>query len=367
MNPEIRALILQILISIGVLQALLLGLLFVFVPKIRFKVSVLMALLLFLSSFLLFSELLDLISLQDHFRFLKHYPMVLDLAFGPLIWGLLCFSVEPDRKLVPLDILHLLPLLLGIIWLNTGFAWYGGDTSLFHTTIPDAVAGLVFFKLLVLAGYCLAFLMKLRETNRVRVEQRNFLKLLVWSFITIILVAYGAFTLMFFGVHLKVDSDYLASICLTSFIYVLTIFIIRRPGVFFRKSLTDKYSNSGLDQHTSDQVQQRLTLYLQNQKPFLDPKLTLSQLADHLEVRPNILSQVINEGMNITFHDLINGYRLKEVKRKLLDPREEHKKILALAFESGFQSKASFNRIFKKSEGVSPLDFIRMNKSHPTQ
>ena len=360
-------LILQILISIGVLQALLLGLLFVFVPKNRPEVSILMAVLLFLSSFLLFSELMDLIDLQHRIGFLKHTSMVLDLAFGPLIWGLLCFSVQSDRKVAFSDLVHLLPLLLGIIWLNTGFGWYGLDTSLFGTTIPDAVAGMVFFKLLVLAGYCVGCLRKLRQTDKLPSGLRNFLKLLVWSFITILLVAYGAFTLMFFGVHLKVDSDYLASICLTSFVYLLTIFIIRRPEVFFRKSLTTKYSNSGLDQHTSDRLREKLTGYLQQQKPFLDPKLTLSQLADDLEVRPNILSQVINEGMNKTFNDLINGYRLQEVKRKLLDPGEGHKKILALAFESGFQSKASFNRIFKKSEGMSPVDFLRMNRSHPTQ
>lgn len=250
-------LILQILISIGVLQALLLGLLFVFVPKNRPEVSILMAVLLFLSSFLLFSELIDLLNLQDRFSFLKHTSMVLDLVFGPLIWGLLCFSVQSDRKVVPSDLLHLLPLLLGIIWVNTGFRWYGLNTSLFGTTIPDAVAGMVFFKLLVLAGYCLAIMKKLGETDKLSPGLRNFLKLLVWSFIPIVLVAYGAFTLMFFGVHLKVDSDYLASICLTSFVYLLTIFIIRRPEVFFRKSLTSKYSNSGLDHTTRDQVLER--------------------------------------------------------------------------------------------------------------
>ena len=173
---------------------------------------------------------------------------------------------------------------------------------------------------------------------------------------------------MFLGVNFTIDSDFLASIAVTAFVYGLTFWLIRRSHLFFsRQSRGDKYAHSTLDQQLSQDLQQKLLAYLDSDKPYLNQKLSLAQVAEYLSTSSNALSQVINSSMGKTFNDLINEYRLKEVKHKLVDPKEQHKKILALAYESGFQSKASFNRIFKKHEGVSPQDFKRMNRSHPTQ
>ncbi len=357
---------LQILISIGVAQALILAVVLLVVPQKRPRASICLALVLLVSSLILSTELADLLNVN--FDFGRGLAIVLDLLIGPLILGVLFFSIDKDRQWVATDFIHLLPLALALIWLTTGFQRFGQDTSLFQTTINDAIALFVFYKIMVLLTYVVLYFRKLKTTSSLKKDLKRFLQFLGLGFGIIILVGYGMFVLMFLGVQFTIDSDFLASIAVTAFVYGLTYWLIRYPNLFFsRQGSSDKYANSHLDPQMSEDLQQKLLAYLDSEKPYLNQKLSLVQVATHLGTSSNALSQVINGSMGKTFNDLINEYRLKEVKYKLLDPQEGHKKILALAYESGFQSKASFNRIFKKHEGVSPQDFKRINRSHPTQ
>ncbi|MBE5320348.1 helix-turn-helix transcriptional regulator [Pedobacter sp. MR2016-19] len=102
-----------------------------------------------------------------------------------------------------------------------------------------------------------------------------------------------------------------------------------------------------------------LTKLLDQQKPYLISELTLNQLASMMTLNSGILSRVINTGYNLNFNDFINGYRIKEVLSKIDD--QEHKKItlLGIALDSGFNSKATFNRAFKKQMGKTPLEYIK--------
>lgn len=104
---------------------------------------------------------------------------------------------------------------------------------------------------------------------------------------------------------------------------------------------------------------EELTTLLNQQKPYLVPELTLSQLAYMMRLNSGILSRVINVGYNLNFNDFINGYRIKEVLWKIDD--QQHKKItlLGIALDSGFNSKATFNRAFKKQTGKTPLEYIK--------
>lgn len=73
----------------------------------------------------------------------------------------------------------------------------------------------------------------------------------------------------------------------------------------------------------------------------------------------SLLSRVINVGYNLNFNDFINGYRIKEVLSKIDD--QQHKKVtlLGIALDSGFNSKATFNRAFKKQMGITPIEYIK--------
>jgi AraC-like DNA-binding protein len=90
---------------------------------------------------------------------------------------------------------------------------------------------------------------------------------------------------------------------------------------------------------------------------YQEPELTLQNLADKLRVPSYQVSQAINAGMKKNFYDLINGYRVQEAKRLLLDSKNKNFTILSVGFEAGFNSKTTFNTVFKKFTGVTPSEF----------
>ncbi|ACT91896.1 helix-turn-helix domain-containing protein [Dyadobacter fermentans] len=90
--------------------------------------------------------------------------------------------------------------------------------------------------------------------------------------------------------------------------------------------------------------------------------LTLDEVAGHLQLPPRYISYLINAHSNTNFNGFVNGFRVEEVIRKLADPGEQHKTILALAFESGFNSKSTFNQVFKQHTGKSPSEFMLVQK-----
>jgi AraC-like DNA-binding protein len=98
-----------------------------------------------------------------------------------------------------------------------------------------------------------------------------------------------------------------------------------------------------------------------DEKPYLDCELTLGRLAETLNVSPHNLSEVINTKLKQNFYDLVNSYRVEEVKRKLQSPEFDMYSILGIAYESGFNSKTSFNTIFKKYVGQTPSAYKKMN------
>lgn len=97
-----------------------------------------------------------------------------------------------------------------------------------------------------------------------------------------------------------------------------------------------------------------------DEKPFTNPKLTLSDLADSIETTPNHLSQIINQFEGVNFHDFVNGYRIEEFIKRASDNKEFS--ILAHAFDAGFNSKSSFNNVFKKHHGLAPSKYIAQMK-----
>jgi YesN/AraC family two-component response regulator len=100
------------------------------------------------------------------------------------------------------------------------------------------------------------------------------------------------------------------------------------------------------------------TLVIMDQdKLYLQSELTLQNIADRLNIPAYQVSLAINDGLKKTFYDLVNGYRVEEAKRLLLEPKSRNNKILAIAFDSGFNSKTTFNTVFKKFTGLTPSDF----------
>ena len=100
-----------------------------------------------------------------------------------------------------------------------------------------------------------------------------------------------------------------------------------------------------------------LNLLMTEKQPYLDPELSLRSLAGMLELPPNHLSQLLNEGFDKNFSEFVNAYRLEIFKQKAAESRNQQFTILALAYDSGFNSKTVFNTFFKKQVGKTPTAY----------
>lgn len=108
---------------------------------------------------------------------------------------------------------------------------------------------------------------------------------------------------------------------------------------------------------TTDQ-RQRLLDAIRDGELYKDPDLSLTSLAQRLGESPNAVSRIINTGFNQSFNEFINTYRIEEVKRRMTAGDADRLTILALAFEAGFASKTTFNRVFKEQTGQTPKEFL---------
>ncbi|MVM40858.1 helix-turn-helix domain-containing protein [Spirosoma sp. HMF3257] len=101
-----------------------------------------------------------------------------------------------------------------------------------------------------------------------------------------------------------------------------------------------------------------LLVYMDNERPYLDPDLSLIDLARRLRTNASVLSPVINVGTGKNFNDFVNQYRVEAFKRQALDPASQHLSLLGIALDCGFNSKATFNRAFRKLTGQAPREFV---------
>ena len=128
--------------------------------------------------------------------------------------------------------------------------------------------------------------------------------------------------------------------------------IFKAPTASF--PVPKKYKNTPLDSEESDHYHQQLQQLMQEEQPFLEPSLSLRQLAQQLDWHPNKLSQLLNDKIGKNFSEYINHYRVHTFMQLAQQPTNAHLSLLGLAFESGFNSKTTFNTFFKKETGMTP-------------
>jgi TolB-like protein/AraC-like DNA-binding protein len=103
----------------------------------------------------------------------------------------------------------------------------------------------------------------------------------------------------------------------------------------------------------------RLRCYMEEEEPFLNPKLSLRDLARSIEMHPNQLSLVLNASFNKNFNSFVNDYRINYFKALIKDQSAKTHSLIGLAYESGFNSKTVFNTYFKKVEGITPKEYLK--------
>ena len=114
---------------------------------------------------------------------------------------------------------------------------------------------------------------------------------------------------------------------------------------------------AGLNEARINEITTRIITLMEVDKLYQEPELTLQQLASRLELSVHQLSQAINDGLKKNFYELVNGYRVAEAKRLLQDDKTVNYTILSIGFEAGFNSKTTFNTVFKKFTGLTPSDY----------
>ena len=125
--------------------------------------------------------------------------------------------------------------------------------------------------------------------------------------------------------------------------------------------VTQRYAKSGLDESGLQRVMHRLTELMEEEKVFLDPGLSLPQLATRLNCSVNHLSQAINAGFGMSFFDYVNQYRVKEAMAVLCFNEGSVPAILDIALQVGFNSTSTFYAAFKKSTGQTPAQYRKSN------
>jgi AraC-like DNA-binding protein len=118
---------------------------------------------------------------------------------------------------------------------------------------------------------------------------------------------------------------------------------------------SEKMSNESITK-----VIDEMNTYMLNKKPYLDCDFSVYTLAEALNIPRRALSLVLSSGLSKNFYQYVNEFRINEVKTRLAQPSEKHSTIIDIAFESGFNSKSSFNSLFKQHCGVTPSQFRKM-------
>jgi len=170
------------------------------------------------------------------------------------------------------------------------------------------------------------------------------------------------------------DPYEISFISLTLLTFLFGVFGFHQPGIFEEvvryksheemeepadpESGGKKYQRSGLRTEDVADLVNKIGKYMALEKPYLNRELSIYDLSDQLKISRHILSEVINEHMGKNFYSLINEYRVKEVKERLKSDDSRQLTILAIAYDSGFNSKSSFNTIFKEKTGQTPSEYL---------
>ncbi len=174
--------------------------------------------------------------------------------------------------------------------------------------------------------------------------------------------------------HQILDPRFAPDLGTTFFIFTFSLFAIKQPVIFKVENvegiLNDevddesdlirkdrKYKKSGLKDNEADIFLKSLEEYMRLEKPFLDPDLSIVNISEKLNIPKHYLTEIINRMMDKNFYTYINEFRVDEVKQKIADESYREHSIIRIAYDSGFNSKSVFNRIFKQITSLTPTEY----------
>jgi len=337
------------------------------------------------------------------------YPHLLKIAhlflynLFPLLYLQVKYLLSDHIKFNRRDLLHFLPTLI-IALLNIGFYLKSGEekldlvkigSTLYYYVLSIIQNGVIAVQGIIYSLLALKLLSKYKQ--KVREYQSNVDKMILkvqYTGISLSLFAWiigiiGIY-LEYFGIGINFDLFIFVYLTLVLIIYIISYTALQSPEIFkidekqmkleFTKNHQNNFSGESTQVNTcnssesrkknahysdhvkSEEIEKKLIDFINSEKPYLNPELSLQELADNLDVKKYSLSIVINQKYNKNFYEFINQYRIEEVKSMMSDPDNRHLKLMSLAYDAGFNSKATFNRIFKQMTNMTPSQFISSQK-----
>jgi len=137
--------------------------------------------------------------------------------------------------------------------------------------------------------------------------------------------------------------------------------IIRNDADIPLMQLSEKYHSSSLRGIDELQLYLELETLLKEEQLYLDPDLSLRQLADRLATNTKYLSQVVNHLASCNFQQYLNTFRIREVQNKILNKDYGNLTLFGIALQCGFKNKSTFYKVFKEIAGVTPKEYIKNN------
>ncbi len=122
-----------------------------------------------------------------------------------------------------------------------------------------------------------------------------------------------------------------------------------------------KYEKTGLSKEKSQELLQTINQFMIDEKPYLENKLSIGQLSSLIDISVHHISQILNETAKMSYFEYINSYRIDEFLKKIENNEHQKYTLVGIASDCGFNSKSSFNRVFKQIKGISPSQYIKMN------
>jgi AraC-like DNA-binding protein len=375
---------LQVILYVGAIQGILLSL-FLFSVKSNRISNRLLGLLTLLWGIFLLAYGLQFVGLYSKFpHFIKVFYQFL-FVFFPLLYLQVKYLVSDYKKFQKRDFIHFLPLVISILLYSDFFIQpaeiklqINAHKSEYYHILQILGDEFVAFQGIIYSVAALLLLNRYRKkiqdyestTEKKLIAVQNIgISLNLFSWII------GTIGIQFFYFHVKpaIDLFTMSYLVMVVVIYVISFAAIKSPEIFKLKrhkikiiDLADKLSKN--ESTTPDdkllqdtelmELDKRLQELMENKKPYLNPELTLSELAELLNTSRSQLSNVINQLHEINFYKFINQYRVEEVKKIMQSPENESLKLISIAYDAGFNSKASFNRIFKQMTGMTPSEYL---------
>jgi AraC-like DNA-binding protein len=366
------------IILLGAIQGFIISSLLFFSKKYRQpnRILAVLILLISLACFNLYGNYQNWFN-SDLLRFISDLvPLVIVMPFGPLVYFYVQSILEPGFKINKKKRRHFYPVVIDLVPSMTVIVFIVGlitklvknnpgpwgvfiDNYNVYADIPRWMS--VTFYVWLSAKYLSAY--KLKNVAGLNGHALHFKWLQqfirVFMVFQVIWLAYLVPYVIpkYTNIMLDTFDWYPIYIPMAILIYWLGIkgYLISQQQVVIDKKV---YANNAiLSPELIKQVIAELTRTMKDDKTYLNPNLNLAVMAETTGFAQKAISAVINQHLQKSFNEFVNGYRVNEFKVKILQPEMNNLTIAGIAFECGFNSQATFQRTFKELTGQSPSEY----------